>query len=79
MADPKSHVGAVVLAGSMVLEPAPLEGFEVRVPAIRRRVESSPPPLNLSVIPFRYRVHGEHVLAIRAICGHRRHHRVFDR
>jgi hypothetical protein len=51
MADPKAHVGAVLLAGSLSLGSAPLDPLELRAPTVRRRVESSPPPLDMSVIP----------------------------
>jgi hypothetical protein len=75
MADPRSHVGALVLAGAMTFEPAPLELFEVRVPAIRRQLPSSPPPLDLTVIPFRYRVRNDRIVALRVHCGHGERHR----
>jgi len=56
MPDPKAQARAAILAGAMTFEPAPLELFEIRVPAIRRLVDRIEPPLDLKVIPFRYRV-----------------------
>jgi hypothetical protein len=56
MSDPRSHARAAVLAGAMTFEPAPLDLTELRVPPIRRIVRNIDPPLDLSVIPFRYRV-----------------------
>src|SRR2546430_4956703 len=49
-------VRAAILTGAMTFEPAPLDIFEIRVPAIRRVVDRIEPPLDLRVIPFRYRV-----------------------
>ncbi len=56
MTDPGAQVRAAILVGAMTFEPAPLDLFEIRVPAIRRVVDRIEPPLNLNVIPFRYRV-----------------------
>jgi len=56
MPDPKAQARAAILAGAMTFEPAPLEIFEIRVPAIRRVVDRVEPPLDLNVIPFRYRL-----------------------
>ena len=35
MPDPKAHVRAAILTGAMTFDPAPLDLFEIRVPAIR--------------------------------------------
>jgi hypothetical protein len=56
----------------MSVEPAPLSILDVRVPAIRREMPRITPPLDLAVIPFRYRVDGGTVAAVRQKCGHRR-------
>lgn len=64
---------AAILTGAMTFEPAPLEIFEIRVPAIRRVVDRIEPPLNLQVIPFRYRVAADGTItAVRRRCAHRR-------
>ena len=55
----------------MTFEPAPLDLFEIRVPAIRRVVDGIEPPLNLRVIPFRYRVARDgRISAVRHKCRH---------
>jgi hypothetical protein len=70
--NPKAQVRAAILSGAMTFEPAPLEIFEVRVPAIRRVVDRIEPPLNLRVIPFRYRVRSNSTItAIKRRCRHR--------
>jgi hypothetical protein len=56
MPDPRSAVRAAILTGAMTFDPAPLDPFTIRVPAIRRTVERIEPPLDLTVIPFRYRL-----------------------
>jgi hypothetical protein len=56
MRDPRAQARAAIVAGAMSFDPAPLDPFEIRVPAIRRVVERIEPPLDLTVIPFRYRV-----------------------
>jgi hypothetical protein len=73
MPDPKSAVRAAILTGAMTFEPAPLDPFTIRVVAIRREVERIEPPLDLRVIPFRYRVaaNGE-VTPVKRRCRHRR-------
>ncbi|HEY8182095.1 MAG TPA: hypothetical protein VII32_07625 [Thermoanaerobaculia bacterium] len=54
----------------MSFEPAPLDPFEIRVPAIRRLVDRIEPPLDLHVIPFRYRVAADgEVTVVRSSCG----------
>jgi hypothetical protein len=78
VADPKAHVRAAILTGAMTFDPAPLDLFEIRVPAIRRAVDRIEPPLDLRVIPFRYRIAGDgSVHAIICSCRwmHRRAHR----
>jgi len=73
MPDPKAHARAAILAGAMTFEPAPADLFEIRVPAIRRVVDRMEPPLNLAVIPFRYRIATDGtVTAVRRKCHHRR-------
>ncbi len=72
MPDPKAHVRAAILTGAMTFDPAPLELFEIRVPAIRRVVDRIEPPLNLRVIPFRYRVSADGTIApVKRVCRHR--------
>ena len=56
MTDPRAHARAAIFAGAMSFEPAPLDPFAIRVPAIRRVVDRIEPPLDLAVIPFRYRI-----------------------
>ncbi|MBV9496486.1 MAG: hypothetical protein JOZ54_19725 [Acidobacteria bacterium] len=51
----RDHARALVLAGSMSVEPAPAL-LELRVPAIRRTVQNIAPPLDLTALVFRYRV-----------------------
>lgn len=73
MPSPKVHLRAAILTGAMTFEPAPLELFEIRVPAIRRVVDRIEPPLNLRVIPFRYRVSADGTIdPIAPKCRHRR-------
>jgi len=76
--DPRSNVRAAVLAGSIAIQPAADDVFELRVPVRRRIMPRLTPPLDLSVIPFRYRVTtdrrgGDHIEAVGPRChGHRR-------
>jgi hypothetical protein len=57
----------------MTLEPAPDEPVELRVPVIRRVMPRITPPLELAVIPFRYRVEADTTSAIRPReCAHGR-------
>ena len=73
MPDPKAQVRAAILTGAMTFEPAPLDLFEIRVPAIRRVVDRIEPPLDLRVIPFRYRVCADGTMKpLRARCSHAR-------
>jgi len=74
MPDPKAHARAAILAGAMTFEPAPLALLEICVPAIRRVVDRLEPPLDLTVIPFRYRITaGGTVEVVRPVCA--AHHR----
>ncbi|HJT17503.1 MAG TPA: hypothetical protein VJ853_08955 [Thermoanaerobaculia bacterium] len=52
----KAEMRAVILSGAMTFEPAPLDFLEIRVTPIRLIVDRIEPPLDLNVIPFRYRV-----------------------
>jgi len=74
MPGPKAHARAAILAGAMTFEPAPLDLLQMRiVPAIRRVVARITPPLDLRVMPFRYRVTRDgDVEAVRAKCRHAR-------
>ena len=73
MPDPKSAVRAAILTGAMSFEPAPLDPFTIRVPAIRRSVDRIEPPLNLRVIPFRYRVSADgEITPLKPACLHSR-------
>lgn len=66
-------VRAAILTGAMTFEPAPLDIFEIRVPAIRRVVDRIEPPLDLRVNPFRYRICIDGTItAVRRVCRHRR-------
>jgi hypothetical protein len=63
---------AAVLASAMSVEPQPLEIFELRVPVIRRVMPQITPPLNLDVIPFRYRITANGIEAVQPKCNHAR-------
>jgi hypothetical protein len=63
---------AAVLAANMTLEPSQPERAELRVPVIRRVMPRITPPLELAVIPFRYRVEADTIKAVRPKCRHRR-------
>ncbi|MEA2569131.1 MAG: hypothetical protein QOI24_1132 [Acidobacteriota bacterium] len=65
------EIPAAVLAANMSLEPAPTERVELQAPVIRRVMPRITPPLNLAVIPFRYRVSSEGVEAVRPKCRHK--------
>ena len=71
MSDRLSPTRAALLAGNMAIDPAPPSILELRVPVIRRVMPQITPPLDLAVIPFRYRVTGETVEAVRAKCAHK--------
>lgn len=72
MSDPNAPVRAAVLATTLTFEPQPLDVFEVRVPAIRRVVPRITPPLDLTVIPFRYRESADGFEPVRPKCVHTR-------
>jgi hypothetical protein len=57
----RDHARALVLAGTMSIEPAPAL-LELRVPAIRQTMPNVTPPLDLSALVFRYRVGAEGVV-----------------
>ncbi|HUJ12699.1 MAG TPA: hypothetical protein VL284_02830 [Thermoanaerobaculia bacterium] len=74
MPDPRANLRAAILTGAMTFEPAPLDLFEIRVAPVRRVVDRIEPPLDLRVIPFRYRVtEAGAILPIRPACRHSRH------
>jgi hypothetical protein len=70
--DANSSVRAAVLATTLRFDPRPADPFELRVPAIRRVMPRITPPLDLAVIPFRYRVTDDGIEAIRPKCHHAR-------
>jgi hypothetical protein len=73
MSDPKSNARAAVLAGSIAIHPPADDLLELRVPVIRRIMPRVTPPLDLAVIPFRYRVTAAGIEAVRPRChGHHR-------
>ena len=73
MSDPKSNARAALLAGSLAIQPAAEEILELRVPVRRRIMPRITPPLDLAVIPFRYRVGPNRIEPMRPRCeGHRR-------
>ena len=63
--DPKSHARAAVLAGAMTLDPSPYDLLETRVPAIRRTLTNTVPPLDLTAVVFRYRETDGQLAAVR--------------
>jgi len=73
----KAQARAAILAGAMTFEPAPLDPLELRVPAIRRVADHIEPPLDLRVIPFRYRVNRDGKVEPRRECSHRRRSQAF--
>jgi len=70
MPDPKSHARAALLAGAMAFEPPMVEPFTMAAVPIRRVLPQVTPPLDLSVIPFRYRVREGRIEPVRPRCGH---------
>lgn len=74
--DPGSATRAAVLAGAIAIEtPADLVA-ELRVPAVRRIMPRINPPLDLTVIPFRYQVDAAGIPApVRPRCARRPHRR----
>ena len=70
MPDPNAPIRAAMLSAALSFEPRPADPFEVRVPVVRRVMPRITPPLNLAVIPFRYRVTGDCVETVRPKCAH---------
>jgi hypothetical protein len=68
MPDPNAPLRAAMLSAVLSIEPRPADPFELRVPVIRRVMPRITPPLDLSVIPFRYR----DGLPVRPKCDHQR-------
>ena len=72
----KDHARALVLAGTISIEPPPAL-LELRVPAIRRTVQNIAPPLDLTALVFRYRETANGIVPVnpahgRACRAHRR-------
>ncbi|HKB79939.1 MAG TPA: hypothetical protein VKH35_09510 [Thermoanaerobaculia bacterium] len=73
MPDPKSQARAAILAGVMAVEPAAIDPFSIRTVPVRRVLPRITPPLNLEVIPFRYRVLRDgRIEPVHPECGHER-------
>jgi hypothetical protein len=72
MSDPSAPLRAAMLSAALNFEPRPADPFEVRVPVVRRVMPRITPPLDLSVIPFRYRITEDGVEVVRPKCDHRR-------
>jgi hypothetical protein len=72
MPDPNAPIRAAMLSAALSFEPRPADPFEVRVPVVRRVMPRITPPLDLTVIPFRYRVTEDGVETVRPKCDHRR-------
>ncbi|MEA2339173.1 MAG: hypothetical protein QOE82_3180 [Thermoanaerobaculia bacterium] len=72
MSDPNAPLRAAVLSAALTFEPRPADPFELRVPAIRRVMPRITPPLELAVIPFRYRVTDDGIEPVRPKCRHTR-------
>lgn len=72
MSDPNAPIRAAMLSAALSFEPNPVDPFELRVPVVRRVMPRITPPLDLAVIPFRYRVTDEGVETVRPKCGHAR-------
>jgi len=72
MSDPNAPIRAAMLSAVLTIEPRPADPFELRVPVVRRVMPRITPPLDLTVIPFRYRVTDDGVVAVRPKCDHRR-------
>ena len=70
MPDPNAPLRAAVLTAALNFEPRPADPFEIRVPVVRRVMPRITPPLDLAVIPFRYRVTENGVEAVRPKCDH---------
>jgi len=72
MYDPNAPLRAAMLRAVLSIEPRPADPFEVRVPVVRRVMPRITPPLDLTVIPFRYRVTENGIEAVRSKCDHGR-------
>lgn len=72
MSDPNAPLRAAMLSAVLSIEPRLLDPFEIRVPVVRRVMPRITPPLDLTVIPFRYRVTDDGVETVRPKCGHAR-------
>ena len=72
MSDPNAPLRAAMLSAVLTIEPRPVDPFEIRVPVVRRVMPRITPPLDLTVIPFRYRVTDDGVEVVRPKCDHRR-------
>jgi len=72
MSDPNAPLRAAMLSAVLSIEPRPIDPFEIRVPVVRRVMPRITPPLDLAVIPFRYRVTDDGVETVRPKCGHAR-------
>jgi hypothetical protein len=59
-----------MLSAALTFEPRPADPFEVRVPVVRRVMPRIPPPLDLTVIPFRYRITEDGVEVVLPKCAH---------
>ena len=70
--DRNAPLRAAVLSAALNVEPRPADPFELRVPAIRRLMPRITPPLDLTVIPFRYSVRGGDIEAVLPKCRHAR-------
>jgi len=72
MSDPNAPLRAAMLSAVLTIEPRPADPFEIRVPVVRRVMPRITPPLDLTVIPFRYRVSADGIEAVRPKCDHGR-------
>jgi hypothetical protein len=72
MSDPNAPIRAAMLSAVLTVEPRPADPFEIRVPVVRRVMPRITPPLDLTVIPFRYRVTEDGIEAVRPKCAHAR-------
>ena len=72
MSDPNAPLRAAMLSAVLSIEPRTVDPFELRVPVVRRVMPRITPPLDLTVIPFRYRVAEDGVEVVRPKCDHRR-------
>jgi len=70
MSDPNAPLRVAMLSAVLSIEPHPADPFEIRVPVVRRVMPRITPPLDLAVIPFRYRVTSDAVEAVRPKCAH---------